>query len=149
VNSLLHQDIAWQLLALVLIFKIIATAATIGSGAVGGVFTPTLFIGAAFGSLFGTALGAIFPGMTSPSSAYAIVGMGAFLAATTHAPLMAILMIFEMTLDYKITLPLMLACVIAYTVARDYRGSESIYAGALRRKRGLHAEKIAPVSKTP
>ncbi len=149
VNSLLHQNIAWQLLALVLIFKIIATAATIGSGAVGGVFTPTLFIGAAFGSLFGTALGAIFPGMTSPSSAYAIVGMGAFLAATTHAPLMAILMIFEMTLDYKITLPLMLACVIAYTVAREYRGSESIYAGALRRKRGLHAGEIAPFGKTP
>ncbi len=148
VNSLLHQNIAWQLLAMVLIFKIIATAATIGSGAVGGVFTPTLFIGAAFGSLFGTALGAIFPGMTSPSSAYAIVGMGAFLAAATQAPLMAILMIFEMTLDYKITLPLMLACVIAYTVAREYRGSESIYAGALRRKRGLHAETPAPDSKT-
>ncbi len=149
VNSLLHQNIAWQLLAMVLIFKIIATAATIGSGAVGGVFTPTLFIGAAFGSLFGTALSAIFPEMTSPSSAYAIVGMGAFLAAATQAPLMAILMIFEMTLDYKITLPLMLACVIAYTVAREHRGSESIYAGALRRKRGLHAGEISPDSKTP
>ncbi len=138
VNSLLHLGITWQLLALILVFKIIATATTIGSGAVGGVFTPTLFIGAAFGSLFGTAMGAIFPGMTSPSSAYAIVGMGAFLAATTHAPLMSILMIFEMTLEYKITLPLMLACVIAYTVAREYHNSESIYAGALRRKRGLH-----------
>lgn len=134
VNSLLLQHIGWQLLALILVFKVIATASTIGSGAVGGVFTPTLFIGAAFGSLFGTALGALFPGVTAASSAYAIVGMGAFLAATTHAPLMAILMIFEMTLDYKITLPLMLACVVAYTVARDYRGGVSIYAESLRRK---------------
>ncbi len=134
VNSLLLHPIGWQLLSLILIFKIITTASSIGSGAVGGVFTPTIFIGAAFGSLFGTALGAAFPGVAAASSAYAIVGMGAFLAATTHAPLMAILMIFEMTLDYKITLPLMLACVIAYTVARDYHGGESIYAPSLRRK---------------
>ncbi len=143
VNSLLHQNIAWQLLTMILIFKIIATAATIGSGAVGGVFTPTLFIGATFGSLYGTALGALFPAVTSPASAYGIVGMGAFLAATTHAPLMAILMIFEMTLDYNITLPLMLACVIAYTTARVYRGGESIYAPSLRQKRGLSVDATA------
>ena len=143
VNNLLHHDIAWQLLTLILLFKIIATAATIGSGAVGGVFTPTLFIGAAFGALYGTALGALFPSVTSAASAYGIVGMGAFLAATTHAPLMAILMIFEMTLDYNITLPLMLACVVAYTTARVYRGSESIYAVSLRQKRALNADMSA------
>ncbi|MHB1678557.1 MAG: ClcB-like voltage-gated chloride channel protein [Sulfuriferula sp.] len=142
VNSLLHQNIAWQLLVLILVFKIIATAATIGSGAVGGVFTPTLFIGATFGSLYGTALGAVFPAVTSPASAYGIVGMGAFLAATTHAPLMAILMIFEMTLDYNITLPLMLACVIAYTTARVYRGGESIYAVSLRQKHSLSVDAV-------
>ena len=144
VNSLLHQGIGWQLLILILVFKVIATAATIGSGSVGGVFTPTLFIGATFGSLYGTALGALFPSVTSAASAYGIVGMGAFLAATTHAPLMAILMIFEMTLDYDITLPLMLACVIAYTTARVYRGGESIYAASLRQKRALNADMQLP-----
>ncbi len=142
VNSLLHQNIAWQLLAWILVFKIIATAATIGSGAVGGVFTPTLFIGATFGSLYGTLIGNLFPAVTSPASAYGIVGMGAFLAATTHAPLMSILMIFEMTLDYNITLPLMLTCVIAYTTARVYRGGESIYAVSLRPKHSLSVDAV-------
>lgn len=140
VNSLLHQDIAWQLLIWILIFKVIATAMTIGSGAIGGVFTPTLFIGAAFGSLYGTAMGAFFPAVASPASAYGIVGMGAFLSATTHAPLMAILMIFEMTLDYNITLPLMLACVTAYTTSRAYRGADSIYAASLRQKSSLNVD---------
>ena len=142
VNSLLHQNIAWQLLVWILVFKVIATAATIGSGAVGGVFTPTLFIGATFGSLYGTVLGNLFPAVTSPSSAYGIVGMGAFLAATTHAPLMSILMIFEMTLDYNITLPLMLTCVIAYTTAHVYRGGESIYAVSLRPKHSLSVDAV-------
>ncbi len=142
VNSLLHQNIAWQLLAWILVFKVIATAATVGSGAVGGVFTPTLFMGATFGSLYGTVLGNLFPAVTSPSSAYGIVGMGAFLAATTHAPLMSILMIFEMTLDYNITLPLMLTCVIAYTTARVYRGGESIYAVSLRPKHSLSVDAV-------
>jgi CIC family chloride channel protein len=119
VNSLLHEPWLWQTVLVVLVFKIVATAFTSGSGAVGGTFTPTLFVGAAIGSLFGHAMHGLWPDATSAPFAYAIVGMGAFLAAATHAPLMAILMIFEMTLSYQVMLPLMLACVVAYFIARS------------------------------
>lgn len=119
VNSLLHAHWVWSTVLLVLLFKIAATALTSGSGAVGGTFTPTLFVGAAIGWLFGYAMHLLLPSAPSAPFAYAIVGMGAFLAAATHAPLMAILMIFEMTLSHQIMLPLMLACVVAYFVARS------------------------------
>ncbi|MFI4904196.1 MAG: ClcB-like voltage-gated chloride channel protein [Burkholderiales bacterium] len=128
VNSLLHTPWPWTMLLLTLVCKIVATASTTGSGAVGGVFTPTLFVGAVLGNLYGLAMHAIVPSMaTSQPFAYAIVGMGAFLAAASQAPLMAILMIFEMTLSYQVVLPLMLAVVAAYVAARS--GSEnSMYA---------------------
>ncbi len=132
IGEILRGDLAGQLLALVLIAKVLSTAATVGSGAVGGVFTPTLFVGAAIGAVAGGALHSLLPTVISSGSAYALVGMGGFLAATTHAPLMSILMIFEMTLDYQVVLPLMLACVTAHYTAKVYRGGESIYHEALR-----------------
>ena len=118
VNSILHHPWTWAAVLMVLVFKIIATSLTTGSGAVGGIFTPTLFVGAAAGYLFGLAAHGLWPHATSAPFAYAIVGMGAFLAAATNAPLMAILMIFEMTLSYQVVLPLMLSCVVAFFVAR-------------------------------
>ncbi|MGV2291571.1 ClcB-like voltage-gated chloride channel protein [Trinickia sp. YCB016] len=132
VNHILHSPWTWTALVTVLAFKLIATAATVGSGAVGGVFTPTLFVGATFGSLFGIAVHTLFPHATSAPYAYAMVGMGAFLAGATQAPLMAILMIFEMTLSYQVVLPLMLSCVVAYFVARAI-GKTSMYEITLRR----------------
>ncbi|HLX00589.1 MAG TPA: ClcB-like voltage-gated chloride channel protein [Trinickia sp.] len=132
VNHILHSPWTWTALVTVLVFKLIATAATVGSGAVGGVFTPTLFVGATFGSLFGIVVHAIWPHATSAPYAYAMVGMGAFLAGATQAPLMAILMIFEMTLSYQVVLPLMLSCVVAYFVARAI-GKTSMYEITLRR----------------
>ncbi|MDR5813578.1 MULTISPECIES: ClcB-like voltage-gated chloride channel protein [unclassified Caballeronia] len=134
VNSLLHEQWTWTTLLTLLLFKIIATAATAGSGAVGGIFTPTLFFGAVVGCLFGIGAHAIWPHATSAPYAYAMVGMGAFLAAATHAPLMAILMIFEMTLSYQVMLPLMLSCVIAYFIARTSEQT-SMYEVTLRRNR--------------
>jgi CIC family chloride channel protein len=95
------------------------------------VFTPTLFLGCAIGALFGGVVHALLPGVTSVPAAYALVGMGGFLAATTHAPLTSILMLFEMTLDYDMVLPLMLACVTAHYTAKVYRRGESIYHAAL------------------
>jgi len=133
VNSILHQPWLWQTLLLMLVFKIVATAFTVGSGAIGGIFTPTLFVGAAFGCLYGQGVHALWPAATSAPFAYAIVAMGASLAAATNAPLMAILMIFEMTLSYQVVLPLMLACVIAYFVSRF--GGVSMYDITLRRQR--------------
>ncbi|MDN7878640.1 ClcB-like voltage-gated chloride channel protein [Burkholderia aenigmatica] len=126
VNHILHSPWTWQALVAVLVFKVIATSATVGSGAIGGVFTPTLFVGAVFGSLFGLAMQAVWPGHTSAYFAYAIVGMGAFLTGATQAPLMAILMIFEMTLSYQVVLPLLASCVFAYFVARA-TGTTSMY----------------------
>jgi CIC family chloride channel protein len=133
VNAILHGQWLWETLAVILIFKVLATTATFGSGAVGGVFTPTLFVGASLGYLFGDAA-KYFPGHLSINpSAFALVGMGAFLAATTHAPIMAIIMIFELTLDYQIILPLMLACVVGYYTSVSIE-KRSIYAEPLRRK---------------
>jgi CIC family chloride channel protein len=123
----------WQIVLLILLSKVLATAATFGSGAVGGVFTPTLFVGASLGYLFGVATGHLPLGLTINPSAFALVGMGAFLAAATHAPIMAIIMIFELTLDYQIILPLMLACVIGYYTSVSFE-KRSIYSEALKRK---------------
>jgi chloride channel protein, CIC family len=135
VNAILNGQWLWQALAVILLFKVLATAATFGSGAVGGVFTPTLFVGASLGFLLGDAARQLSGHAFINPSAFALVAMGAFLAATTHAPIMAIIMIFELTLDYEIILPLMLACVTAYytSVSIDKR---SIYAEALKRKGG-------------
>lgn len=133
VDSILNSDWTWHALMLVLVFKVLATTATVGSGAVGGVFTPTLFCGAALGALYAQGLEAVAPGSMA-MSAGAAVGMGAMLAATTHAPLMAIIMICEMTMSYQLVLPLMLSCVAAYTVARLFR-TESMYSASLRRQR--------------
>ncbi|RDU95198.1 ClcB-like voltage-gated chloride channel protein [Trinickia dinghuensis] len=132
VNSILHSQWTWIALVVVLVCKIIATAATVGSGAVGGVFTPTLFVGATFGSLFGLVVHGWWPHGTSGAFAYAMVGMGAFMAGATQAPLMAILMIFEMTLSYQVVLPLMLSCVVAYFVSRAINKT-SMYEITLRR----------------
>jgi CIC family chloride channel protein len=115
--------------------KVASTTATVGSGAIGGIFTPTLFLGAAVGALLSALLHLMLPGAISSPGAYALVGMGAFLAATTHAPLTSILMIFEMTLDYDVVLPLMLACVTAHFTAKAYRKGRSVYHEALQPER--------------
>ncbi len=118
VHSLLHSSWTWQAVVLFLVCKVVATALTAGSGAVGGVFTPALFVGAALGTLYGMVVAYFWPGMQAQVYMYTLVGMGSFLGAATSAPLMAILMIFEMTLSYQIVLPLMLAGVVAYFVSR-------------------------------
>ncbi len=142
VNAILHGEWIWQTLVGLLFFKMIATSATFGSGAVGGVFTPTLFVGASFGWLFGALLQHFISAAPNPS-VFALAGMGAFLAATTHAPVMAIMMLFETTLDYEIILPLMLACVVAYYTSISIE-KRSIYAESLVRKgSGNFRERLA------
>lgn len=117
VNSLLHNSWTVKALLLMLLLKVGATALTVGSGAVGGVFTPTLFVGATLGSLLGTCFHLLAPELTGTTTAYVVVGMGAFLSATTKAPLMGILMVFELTRQYEIVLPLMLAGITANYLA--------------------------------
>ncbi len=132
-NELLQGKLMWQVLAVILVYKVIATSATFGSGAVGGVFTPTLFVGASLGGLLHFVIAPMFPNVADQSSRFALVGMGAFLAATTQAPMMAIIMLFELTLDYQVVLPLMPACVLAYYMARRVDG-RSIYSESLKAK---------------
>ena len=120
-------------LLVILLAKVLATSATVGSGGVGGVLTPSLFVGAAVGALVGGVFHNLMPHIASVSTAYALVGMGGFLAATTQAPLTSIMMIFEMTLDYDILLPLMLACVTAHYTAKVYRKGQSVYHATLNR----------------
>jgi CIC family chloride channel protein len=120
----------------VLAAKLLAICITLGSGGSGGVFAPSLFLGALVGSLVGSATGALFPGHVASPGAYALVGMGAVVAGTTHAPITAILILFELTGDYRIILPLMTACIIA-TLLATRLSRESIYTLKLSR-RGVH-----------
>jgi len=133
VNRVLHGDYIWTVLLVILVMKLAATAATFGSGAAGGVFTPTLFAGACIGSLACQMFKPFWPGHALQDETFIVVGMGAFLAAVTHAPIMAIIMLFELTLDYPIILPLMLACVVAHYVSLAFE-KKSIYAESLARK---------------
>jgi len=144
VNDVLHTPWPLLLVFTVLIAKVLATAATTGSGAVGGVFTPTIFVGAMLGMLAGSVAHALWPGSSMPV-VYAVIGMGAFLAATTHAPLMSFLIVFEMTLEYQLVPALMLSCLAAYHVSRAIR-PQSIYHEALHR--GSASEEDAGAART-
>ncbi len=114
------------------LLKIVSSGLTMGGGGAGGVFTPSLFVGASFGSFFGITAASLFPNLGITPEAYALVGMAAIVSGATFAPLTAIIMIFEMTDDYGLILPLMMVCVISYLVARRIH-PESIYSESLRR----------------
>jgi CIC family chloride channel protein len=120
------------LLALALA-KLAATAVTFGAGGTGGVFTPALFIGATLGGACGVAAQALLPGWHLAPGAMALVGMAGLVAGATHAPLTAIMMVFEMTRDYGLILPLMLTAVLAYAVAHRLH-PDSIYTEWLVRR---------------
>jgi H+/Cl- antiporter ClcA/CBS domain-containing protein len=121
------------LLAGLVAAKLVATLATVGSGAVGGVFTPTLFLGAGFGATFAMSLQQLGAGEDLPVAVFAVVGMGSMLSATTRSPLLAMIMVFEISLDYSLMPPLMLASVMSMLVARRLHPA-SIYTEPLRRK---------------
>jgi CIC family chloride channel protein len=133
IDMALMQQMAWWLLLVLVVVKILATSVTIGSGGSGGIFAPSLFLGAMAGGFFGVVVHQLFPNITASPGAYSIVGMGAVVSATTHGPLAAILILFEMTGDYKIILPLMLACIIA-TIASGQFLRDSIYTLKLARR---------------
>ena len=134
VDQVLNNPWTWDVLLTVLVFKVIATVATTGSGAVGGVFTPTLFMGAVGGALYGELLRKMLPNGHIFVSDFTVVGMGCFLAAMTRAPIMSILIIFEMTREDTVMMPMMLACVASFFVSRAV-SSDSVYS------RQLHANR--------
>lgn len=104
--------------ASLIILKMVGTSLTLGSGNVGGVFAPALFIGAMIGALFGWLVHLLFPEMGIQPGSYALVGMGAFMAAATHAPMTSIFLLFELTRNYQVIIPIMFASVIGVMVAR-------------------------------
>jgi len=112
----LNGELFWGLAFGLIFLKIISTATTLGSGGLGGVFAPSLFIGAMLGSTYGALVHGINPGLTASPETYALVGMGAVAGAVMQAPLTNILMLFELTNDYTIILPIMITCIVsAYT----------------------------------
>jgi chloride channel protein, CIC family len=133
VTSLFHQNWDFDSVVILVIVKLIATSVTFGSGAVGGVFTPTLFFGSAIGVLYGQAVLYFAPQLQPDPTMYGLMGMGSFLAATTGAPLMAILMVFELTLSYAIVPFLMVACVLGYYCSSFFE-RRFMYGESLERK---------------
>jgi CIC family chloride channel protein len=128
--------IAWYFLLALALAKTIATNLTLGSGGSGGVFTPTLFIGAALGGSMGRLADTLLPHFGLHPTAWGLVGMAGLVAAANRAPITAIFMVFEMTDDYGLVPPLMLVSVIAYATARRF-APYGLYDGWLER-RGEH-----------
>jgi CIC family chloride channel protein len=133
IDKALAGQLSWHFMFFLILCKIFATSITIGSGFSGGIFAPSLFLGAMAGGFFGMVVHALFPEVTASPGAYGIVGMGAVVAGTTHGPLTAILILFEMTGNYRIILPLMIACIIGSVAARQLF-EDSIYTLKLARR---------------
>ena len=121
------------LLLILFAAKLLATSLTLGSGASGGVFSPSLFMGATLGAAYGVALRAAFPSLQIAPAAFALAGMAGLVAGATGAALTAIVMIFEMTLDYSVVLPMTLTVAVSYGLRR-YLCRESIYTMKLMRR---------------
>ena len=121
------------LIVALIFIKIIATSLSLGSGSSGGMFSPSLFVGAMLGGAFGRLAIMYFPGATGPMGAYAIVGMAAVFAGMSRATLTSIIIVFEMTLDYQLILPVMFACVVANTVCSVLM-KESVFTADLAKK---------------
>jgi CIC family chloride channel protein len=136
IESALKGQLPLLLLFALVFLKPLATSFTLGSGNSGGVFAPSLCIGAVLGGAFGWVVNYIFPGATAAPGAFAVVGMAAVFAGAAHAPFTAILIVFEMTNDYRLILPLM-ACVIVSLIVSERIHPESIYTLKLVR-RGIH-----------
>lgn len=126
INSALHGDMIWYIALALVFLKIIATSLTLGSGGSGGIFAPSLFMGAMLGFFFGNLVNHFFPDITAGPGAYALVAMGGLVAGTTRAPITAIIIVFELTYDYEIILPLMITAIVS-TILSSYLSRESIY----------------------
>lgn len=130
-NRILSGNPALPLLVFLFAAKLAATCATIGSGGVGGVFTPTLMLGAAVGGSVAWICQAVLPGLEAPVGGYALLGMGGLMAGVTRAPLLAIIMIFELSYNTDVLLPMMVVSVLAVLSARLLE-KDSIYVQSLR-----------------
>jgi CIC family chloride channel protein len=126
INIALTGNLIWYFALALIFMKILATSLTLGSGGSGGIFAPSLFMGAMLGYFFGTFVHSYFPDITASPGAYALVAMGGLVAGTTRAPITAIIIVFELTNDYRIILPLMITCIMSMIVSSKLT-RESIY----------------------
>ncbi len=136
VSEALNGQMALRVMALLVVLKLIATAACYGTGNAGGIFGPSLFIGAMLGGSVGTVAHQLAPDFTGSVGAYALVGMGAAFAGIVRVPLTSVIMIFEMTRDYTIIVPLMIANLISFYIS--YRLQKEPIYEALQHQDGLH-----------
>jgi CIC family chloride channel protein len=151
-SQALNGEFALGLLVVLVFAKILAVSLTIGSGGSGGVFAPSLFIGAMLGTAFGTAANALFPGAVAPAGAYGLVGMAAVFSGAARAPITAVIILFELSGDYRIILPLMIAVALS-TLVSEALSKDTIYTLKLRRRgidlkagRGTDLMRAVPVA---
>jgi CIC family chloride channel protein len=138
-NFLKERYSILTILLMLLVARLILTPISIGGGFFGGVFAPSLFIGAMLGAAYGVIARALFPSLHVLPSAFALVGMAAVLAGAVHAPLTAILLLFEMTGDYRIVLPLIFATTVSLVISRRLQ-KDAIYTLGLARA-GIRLER--------
>jgi CIC family chloride channel protein len=136
VGDALNGNMALKLVALLVVLKLVAVAVSYASGNAGGIFGPALFIGAMLGGSVGTIAHRLLPGYTASAGAYALVGMGAAFAGIVRAPMTSVLMIFEMTQDYSVIVPLMISNLVSLFIASRLQ-PEPIY-DALAVQDGIH-----------
>jgi len=136
IDKILNGDVVLKLVFVLAILKIIATAVAYASGNAGGIFGPSLFIGATIGASVGSVAHRLFPDYTAGPGAYALVGMGTAFAGIVRTPLTSVIMIFEVTRDYTIIVPLMISNLIAFLIS--YKLQRAPIYEALGQQDGVH-----------
>ena len=136
VGEALNGRMALQLMALLVVLKLLAVTTSYGSGNAGGIFGPSLFIGAMLGGTVGSIAHRLIPGYTATPGAYALVGMGTLFAGIVRAPMTSVLMIFETTRDYTVIVPLMISNLVSFFISARLQ-REPIYE-ALAKQDGIH-----------
>ncbi|MCE9624112.1 MAG: chloride channel protein [Deltaproteobacteria bacterium] len=140
INQIFEGQYLWYVIALMGLLKMLTTSLTLGSGGTGGVFAPSLFVGAMLGDTYGYFAHKIFPNATADAGSYALVGMGALMAAVTGAPLTSVVLIFELSGKYTIILPLMITCAVS-TILVQIVMKGSVFTRPLIKKGIFYGEK--------
>ncbi|MGA2813852.1 MAG: chloride channel protein, partial [Candidatus Acidiferrum sp.] len=136
VGDVLNGNMALKLMILLLVLKLVVVATSYASGNAGGIFGPSLFLGAMLGGALGTVAQHFFPGYVASPGAYALVGMGTAFAGVVRAPMTSVVMIFEITRDYAVIVPLMISNLVSYFIASKFQ-KQAIYE-VLAEQDGVH-----------
>src|SRR5260370_20377737 len=136
VGEVLNGRMALRLMVLLLLLKLIAVATSYASGNAGGIFGPSLFLGAMLGGIVGTAAQYFLPGYAASPGAYALVGMGTAFAGIIRAPMTSVVMIFEITRDYAVIVPLMISSLVSFFISARFQ-KQPIYE-VLAHQHGIH-----------